>query len=361
MSLRTLLFPPVPSPTWVDNLQPQLEAWTDNSHLYDVAYNLGIDPASLPLTRAAAMRVPAMARARNLTAGAIAGLPVQTWRGDTLVDPQPYWAYGTDGQTGRLTREELLRWHLGPQSPMHRHLSTVDDLLFYGESMWIITDRLGTGYPSRMLRLPFESWEVQPDGTVTDADAQELPAEDLVWIPGAHEGVLGYGAQTLQMAYELERNAADVALRPLRLEVHQTSAAEMTPAERADVVKAVRAAMRENDGVLFTNSALELIEHRMDADALQLGARNASSLDVARLANMPALMIDATAQGASLEYQTATGRNQEWLDYGLSLYMNPLTSRLGMDDVSPAGQRVAFDTTELTAPAARPTGYPTLD
>ena len=182
-----------------------------------------------------------------------------------------------------------------------------------------------------------------------------------MWIPGAHEGVLGYGAQTLQMAYELERNAADVALRPLRLEVHQTSAAEMTPAERADVVKAVRAAMRENDGVLFTNSALELIEHRMDADALQLGARNASSLDVARLANMPALMIDATAQGASLEYQTATGRNQEWLDYGLSLYMNALTSGLAMDDISPAGQRVAFDTTDLTAPAARPTGYPTLD
>lgn len=361
MSLFTRLFTPVPDTRWVDNLQPQLEAWTDNSHLYDVAYNLGLDPDTFPLTRAAAMRVPAMARARNLTAGAIAGLPMQAYREETPVDPQPYWAYGTDGQLGDLTREQALAWHLSPQSPLHRHLWTVDDLLFYGESMWIITSRLTTGYPSRMLRLPYDSWEVQPDGSVTDPDSRPLPVEDLVWIPGAHEGVLGYGGSTLRMAYELERNAADVALHPLRLEVHQTSAAEMTPSERQGVVAAVRAAMRENDGVLFTNSAVELIEHRVDSDALQLGARNASSLDVARLANMPALMIDATAQGASLEYQTATGRNQEWIDYGLSLYMNPITARLAMDDVSPAGQRVAFDTVELTSPTAHTTGFPTLD
>jgi hypothetical protein len=361
VSLFTRLFSPIPDTHWVDQLQPQLEAWTDNSHLYDVAYNLGLDPDVFPPTRAAAMRVPAMSRARNLTCGAIAGLPIQAFRGETLVEPQPYWAYGTDGQIGRLTREQQLAWHLGPQSPMHRHLWTVDDLLFHGESMWIITDRLVTGYPSRMLRLPFDSWEAQSDGTVTDNDAKVIPADDLVWIPGAHEGVLGYGGATLRMAYDLERNAADVAMRPLRLEVHQTSAAEMTPTERKDVVAAVRTAMRSNDGVLFTNNAVELIEHRVDAEALQLGARNASALDVARLANMPALMLDATAQGASLEYQTATGRNQEWIDYGLSLYMNPITARLAMDDISPAGQRVAFETTELTAPIARTTGYPALD
>ena len=80
--------------------------------------------------------------------------------------------------------------------------------------------------------------------------------------------------------------------------------------------------MADNDGILFTNNAIELVEHRVDSDALQLGARNASALDVARLANMPAMMLDATAQGASLEYQTMTGRNQQWLDYGLALYMD---------------------------------------
>lgn len=361
MSLFGRLFAPALDTRWVDALQPQLEAWTDNSHLYDVAWNLGLDPSNMPLTRAAAMRVPAMARARNLTAGAVASLPLQTYVRDALAPEQPYWAYGTDGQAGGLTNDQMLRWHLTPQTPYHRMLWTVDDLLFYGESMWIVTARLATGFPSRMLRLPFDSWEVQPDGTVTDNDSQPLPMDDLIWFGGANEGVLCHGAGTLRMAWDLERNARDVALRPLRLEVHQTNAAELLPEERREIVNEVRSAMATNDGILFTNSALELIEHRVDADALQLGARNASSLDVARIANMPALMIDATAQGASLEYQTATGRNQEWIDLGLSLYMDPITARLSMDDVVPAGQRAVMDVTDLTAPAASPTGFPTLD
>lgn len=361
MSLFSRLFAPTLDTRWVDMLQPQLEAWTDNSHLYDVAANLGLDPSNLPLTRAAAMRVPAMSRARNLTVGTVGKLPLEAWRKDQLVPDQPYWCYGTDGQAGKLDRGSMARWALTPQTPYQRLLWTVDDLMFYGESMWIITDRLASGPPSRMLRLPFDTWEVQPDGSVTDADSQPLPMDDLIWFGGAHEGVLNHGAGTLRTAYDLERNARDVAMRPLRFEVHQTTAAELTEPERRDVVGAVRSAMATNDGILFTNSAIELIEHRVDADALQLGARNASSLDVARLANMPALMIDATAQGASLEYQTATGRNQEWIDLGLSLYMDPITARLSMDDVVPAGQRIAMDITDLTAPAANPTGFPTLD
>jgi hypothetical protein len=361
VSLWDRLVPRVPDTRWVDQLQPQIEAWTDRSVLDAVVIqDLGIDFDALPLTRAGAMRVPAMARARNLTCGTIAALPLQAVRGDTLVTPQPYWTFGTDGQLGSLTLEERRKWGLGPQAPLHRMLWTIDDLLFYGESLWIITDRLTTSYPSRMLRVPFDQWSIE-DGVIVDADMDEMPAEDLVWIPGPNEGVLGYGATTLRMAYDLERNARDVAMRPLRLEAHQTSAAELTPNERAAIVGELRKAMATNDGILFTNNALELIEHRMDSDALQLGARNASSVDVARLANMPAMMIDATSQGASLEYQTMTGRNQQWLDYGLSLYTDAVEARLGMDDVVPAGQRVPFDTADWTDPEASPTGFPVLD
>jgi hypothetical protein len=234
-------------------------------------------------------------------------------------------------------------------------LWTTDDLLFHGESLWLVTDRLTTGYPSRLVRVPYTHWTIE-NGQVVDLDSKPFPEADLVWMPGPNEGVLGFGASSLRMAYDLERNAADVAMRPLRLEVHQTSAAELTPEERREIVGEVRAAMAANDGVLFTNNALELVEHRVDSDALQLGARNASALDVARLANMPAMMLDATAQGASLEYQTMTGRNQQWLDYGLALYMDAIEARLSMDDVVPAGQRVAFDTTDWTAPDASDTG-----
>ena len=363
MSIWDRLFPSTPDVGLLDNrLQPQIEAWTDNSHLFDVVLaDLGIDAAGLPLSRAGAMRVPAMARARNLTCGTIAALPLQALRLDTAVDPQPYWCYGTDGQLGDLGTDKLRKWRVTPQAPLHRMLWTVDDLLFHGESLWLVTSRLATRFPSRMVRVPFDQWQTDDTGQIVDTDMDPLPADDLVWIPGPNEGILAFGCGSLRMAYDLERNAADTAMRPLRLEAHQTSAAELTPAERATIVAEIRAAMSVNDGVLFTNNAVELVEHRVDSDALQLGARNASALDVARLANMPAMMLDATAQGASLEYQTMTGRNQQWLDYGLALFMDAVEARLSMDDVVPAGQRVAFDTTDWTAPDASPTGPPTAD
>ena len=355
MGVLERLFPRIPDM----RVMPQIEAWVDRSNLEQVVlHDLGI--VSVPLGRAAAMRVPAMARARNLTAGTVAPLPLQALRGADVADPQPYWMFGTDGQLGDLTPAQRRKWSVTPQGPYHRMAWTVDDLLFYGESLWLVTQRLATGFPSRMVRVPFDQWSVE-DGVVVDTDMDPFPAADLVWIPGAVEGLLSFGAGTLQMAYDLERNARDVAMRPLRLEAHQTSAAELTPGERADIVSEIKAAMAANDGVLFTNNAVELVEHRVDSDALQLGARNASALDVARIANMPAMMLDATAQGASLEYQTMTGRNQQWLDYGLALFMDPVEARLSMDDVLPAGQRSAFDTADWTALEPADTGAPLED
>jgi hypothetical protein len=356
MGLWDVFTRPADTVRWVEQLQPQIEAWVDRSHLETVMLgDLGIDLDTYPLTRAGAMRVPAMARARNLTCGTIAALPTQAMRADAPAVPQPYWGFGTDGQLGGLTLDQRRAWACTPQTPYHRMLWTVDDLLFHGESLWYVTDRLATGYPSRMLRIPFDHWTVE-NGVITDLDSNPLDEGNLIWIPGPNEGVLTFGAGSLSMAYDLERNARDVAMRPLRLELHQTSAAELTAAERREAVGEVRTAMATNDGILFTNNALELVEHRVDSDALQLGARNASALDVARLANMPAMMLDATAAGASLEYQTMTGRNQQWLDYGLALYMDAIEARLSMDDVVPAGQRVAFDTTDWTAPDASDTG-----
>ena len=361
MSVWSRLFPPVPD---MALLQPQLEAWTDNSHLYDVAANLGLDPGHLPLGRAGAMRVPAVARARNLTCGAIAGLPLRALRTDTLTDPQPYWAYGTDGQLGDLTTGQQVAWQVGPQTPWYRMLWTIDDLYFHGASLWLVTKFSepagGRPMPLRMARVPFDHWQVQ-DGQLTDPDAQPFPPDRVVYIPGPNEGILDFGRDSIRTAFDLERNAADVAAHPFRLELHQTNTATLTDTERSELVGEAKAALAAHDGILFTNGAIETIEHRMDSEALQLGARNASALDVARLGNMPALMLDATAQGASLEYQTLEGRNQQWLDYGLSLYLDAIEARLSMDDILPAGQRVAFDTADWTGPQPSPTGPPVED
>lgn len=354
----------------VPTYQPQLSAWTDNSHLDTITPAswpwfdlLGAD-VPLPLTRAEAMMVPAVARARHLICGTIARLPLLALRGDDEVTPQPYWMFGSDGQLGDLPDEQRVRLGLyTPQSAFQRMLDTADDLLFCGWSLWLVTrfaaadPVTGRRFPIRMVHLPFGSWDVDSDGHLIDADAQPIDAGAAVLFQGMHEGILSFAARTIRSAGRLETVAADVAQRPLRFELHQTSDIELTPDERRGLVDETRKALSTNDGVLFTNSAIETKTYNVNSDSeLLIGGRNAAALDVARHMNIPGAMIDATTTGASLEYQTTQTRNQQWLDYGLTGYMDPITTRLSMDDVLPAGQRAAFDTESLTTSLAPTTG-----
>lgn len=357
---------PVTSRVLDGPLLPQVEAWTDRSHLEEVAFHdiTGQWPGAVGRRRA--MRVPAVSRGRHLTCGTIAQLPLRAYRGAEQVDPQPTWAHSTDGQLGDLTTTQIAKWHLSAQSPWYRTLWTVDDLLFYGESLWIATkesaaadDEQRRRFPLRMARVPYDYWAVQ-EGRIVDADGDTFNVP-TVYIAGPHEGILDFGRDTITQAAELEQTAVDVARHPFRLELHQVSGAELTKEQRRDVVRETRTALADADGVLFTNQALETKTHALNSAELLLEGRNGAALDVARHISMPAAMIDATTEGASLEYSTLAGRNQQWIDYGLSLYMDAITARLGMDDVVPAGQRVAFDTTDLTAPTENPTGPVTED
>ncbi len=345
-------------------IQPQIEAWTTSSLERVVFADILGDGAAelLPMTRAAAMRVPAVARARHLTVGTIAKLPLEAFHGPDRIEPAPYWMQGTDGQAGRYSAGELQKLGITAQSPWSRMLWTVDDLMFYGLCAWLATDRYAEdGRPSRLLRIPWSSWSVDEDGRVVDLDGKPYPAGDVIVIPGPHEGILTFAQITIQTAAQLEQTAADVARRPFRLELHQTTDVELTKVERREIVNEVRAALADSDGVLFTNSAVETKDHALNSEALLIAGRNASALDVARHVSMPAAMLDATTEGSSLEYNTAVARNQQWIDYGLTLYMDPITSRLGMDDVLPRGERAAFDVVDLTSPVATPTGTPTED
>jgi hypothetical protein len=307
------------------------------------------------------MAVPAIARARHLMAGTIAKLPLDVVTVSTVTVPLPYWCQGSNGQIGLLTPAQRRLYGIAPQSVWARMLWTIDDLLFYGRSVWLITRFLADGFPAEMARVPMEFWTTDDDGQVVDQDSAPFPAASVVLIDGPHEGILNFAQRTIRAAAALEITAADTAARPFRLELHQTTDVTLDAAERAALVAEARRALADNNGVLFTNAGLETKDHPLDAGELLIAGRNASALDVARIVSMPASMIDAVAVGASLEYQTAVARNQQWIDFGLSLYMSAVTARLGMDDIVPRGQRVAFDTTELTELTPSNTGVPTAD
>lgn len=287
-------------------------------------------------TRRAAMSIPAVARARNLIVSTIARLPLLAAKaGDPLPpDQQPGWAYRTNTATAPQLR---LAW-------------TVDDLIFYGWSCWKRTN-LADGFPQTFTRVPVDEWQLTDDGIVLVNGIPQAD-NDVTLFSGIHEGILSFGSDTIADARDLYRMVRNRIRQPVpNVELHQVDGDPLTELEQRQLIDGWAAARRgENSGVAYTNKSIELREHGAGtgAEQLMIEARNAASLDLARLVGVAANRIDATAPKSSLNYETTQGRNLEFVDFDLALYMTPITARLSADDVVPAGQHVLLDTTSLT-------------
>jgi hypothetical protein len=144
--LRAAVALPPPGPTPLGLLSP----WAPRGDLAKVVFSdiFGLEPSQLPLSRADAMAIPAMARARHIICGTIAQQTMRTYRGigdaAEVIPPAP-WINSTGSA----------------MSPWHRLVWTVDDLIFYGWSCWSRTNG-ADGFPLRMDRLAMGTWSVEP-------------------------------------------------------------------------------------------------------------------------------------------------------------------------------------------------------
>lgn len=303
------------------------------SHLEPIRMGDWIHDISIPsVSREQAIRVPALARARTLITSTIARLPLMTTdaQGDE-VGPAP----------------QFLTSHSGVMSPFHRMLWTVDDLFFYGWSLWAVSRDL-RGNVIDAERIEYDRWTIDADGTVI-VDDNLVHEDDVILIPGINAGILIEGADTLVQAMRLAHAAARAAENPsAQVELHQNTDRPL-PDDDIDklINKWARARRGENGGVAYTSSAIEVKEHGASSEHLLIEGRNAAAVDIARHAGLPATIIDATLSGSSLSYQNSAARLVELVTFGLAPLMNAVAGRLSQDDVTPPGQSVAFDTLEV--------------
>ena len=296
------------------------------SHLNQVVWPDIMGAEWLPLTRAEAMAVPAVARARGLITGSIARLPLEAVKDGETLDPAPLWMHRTDS----------------PLPPYHRMLWTVDDLVFYGYSLWAVT-RDVHGQVIRADRVPFQNWEFDQEGQIT-VNGDLVRSDSVVLIPGPHEGLIQYAARTIRQASSLLQSADKAAKNQTAyLELHQTNEAPMTEEDIAALIKGwSEARAGANGGVAFTNNGIEVREHGAPREHLLIEGRNASAVDIARCMGVPAALIDAQAQQGALTYETTQDRNAQFLTYGLAPYLDAISARLSQDDVSPRKTGVEF-------------------
>lgn len=328
-----------------------LTPFSDQSALQAIVWADVTGTTANLLTRDVAMTVPALARQRHLLCGTTARCPLVIMTGaDRVATTDATWNTRTDGEL----------------SPYHRMLWTIDDLLFSGWSLWRAYRgvrqsgaRLG---PLRDAdRIPLARWETD-DADRIMVDGEYAADGDVILIPGPHEGILNFGADALRRTLDNLESAATAARNPsASVELHYTGD-DPDPAWGPAMVKAwVEARKGLNGGVAWSNKWVEVKEHGTHESHLLIEGRNADAVDVSRMVSSPASMADATNAGASLTYETSEGRNEQFIDYGVGLYMDAVAARLSMDDVVPRGQRVAFDVEQLTVKNPAPTGAPTPD
>lgn len=304
-------------------------------------------------TRAAAMRIPPIARGRNLLVSTICRMPlVRLTAGQTLpaADDQAGIAALAANQPAWLTRGDTraalpftLAW-------------TIDDLVFYGWSLWW-RNNAADNFPGDVHRVNQEDWRLNDDNRI-EVHGQVVDDRNVILIPGLHEGILSSGRDAIRDASTIYRIVRDRLANPVpQVDLHQTGGEPLTKDERTELITEWAAARNgANGGVAYTSEFLEVNELTGGDAQLMIEARNAAALDLARVIGVSAGLLDATVPKASLNYETATGRNQEFVDRDLYLYMTPITARLSMDDVTPRGSRVEFDLTDFTSPAMAPTG-----
>lgn len=325
----------------------RLSPYDDVNHLWPI-----VAPDWFPtggMTREQAMRIPAVNRARRTVCNSIARMPLRAYRGDTLLTAaqRPNWLDRTDG----------------PVSPYHRMLWTVDDLFFYGVSAWAVQRGApdAPDSPGPVLsadRIPFHQWRIDADTgkfIYTGRNGTEYPAslDEVIVIPGTDDGLLVDGLNAIVHARDLLASATQAASTPSAyIELHQTSDDPDAEGQLLAAKEAwIKARRGEGSGVAVTSAGIELREHGSFDTHLLVEGRNAAALDVARAAGIPGSIIDA-ASAEGLTYINAQAKQQDLIDFGLTAYMAPISARLGLDDMSPRGTRIAFDLEELLGPGA---------
>ena len=233
----------------------------------------------------------------------------------------------------------------------------VEDLLQYDTAYWYVTSRTWDGFPASIERMPFTEVSLQNPNPFADIQYQ-VPIGTIWWnglmIPGSEvirfdgDGLGGWlitGAAAINTAAALEAATQQMAEYPLPQIVLKNNGADL-PAAAVDALLDAWETARQSRTTAYVNSTITTDAMGWNAADLQLvAAREESALMIARLCNLDPVWVGAGVPGGSLTYSNRTDLYRQLLDLSLTPIMTAIAQRLSMNDVTPRGREIKFDTT----------------
>jgi HK97 family phage portal protein len=286
------------------------------------------------VTRAQALSVPSIKRCRDLIAGTIATVPLEYYRkstGEKIAAP---------------------RWIEQPSKSQPRFETiffTIDSLLMYGVSYWIITEtylednRMANAHWVANNRVTFNTNADNSFVTQYYLDGKPLPMSGIGSLITFQkdEGILATGGSTIKAALDAQK-AASIALEtPSAIGYLKNSGADLPPNEVSGLLSAWRSA-RKNNGVAYLTSTLEYQTVGFSPkDMAYQDAIQGLATECARLCSVDPYYVSAS-MNTTMTYANVQDERKQLVALTLQPYVAAVESRLSMDDISTSGHYVKF-------------------
>jgi phage portal protein BeeE len=287
------------------------------------------------ILRQDAASVPAIARCRNLIAGTIATIPLETYLKSTGEElPNMVWV---DQPDKRQPREVTLAW-------------TVDSLFYYGVAYWMVEEVYQDDQrPARFSWVQNDRVTVKYTANNTIVDyyminnvrVPDSGVGSLVTFQAMDQGLLLRNATTIRAAIDIERAAAIAAQTPMGSGYIKNTGADLPDQQVQGILNAWKTA-RQSKATAYLTSTLEFNPISFSPkDMMYNEAKSYLALDLARACNVPAVMLDAEIIKSNT-YQNVLDQRKEFAAYTLMPYLYAISCRLSMDDLTPRGQEIRF-------------------
>jgi HK97 family phage portal protein len=332
-AIRDFLFPQVQAAK--PGIVTDVQAGLTPVQIADSVYN--ILGGSTNTTRALAMSVPSVARARNIICGTIGSLPLTTFNRITgeYVDPHRV----INQPDPRVAGFVIYCW-------------LAEDIWLYGAGYGQVLEMYSTTDGGRV-----RAWtRVSPDRVTVDTDflnttingykvdGKSVPMQgvgSIIRFDGADEGFLHRSGKTVAAAVYLENAALNYAKEPAPSMVLKSNGTNLT-AERISSLLSAWKSARQSRSTAFLNADVDLKEFGFDPKSLQLAeGRQYVALELARACGIPAYFL--SAETTSMTYSNAVSERRSLVDFSLRPILKAIEERLSLPDFVPNPVMVRFD------------------
>jgi hypothetical protein len=284
------------------------------------------------------MSLSVCANARNLIVGIASQLSVQRLRDDVELD-----------QGSLLSQPD-------PDEPWPTTIGgTIDELLWYGSSYWLVLRRDAEAFPTRARRLPWSSvglrldpdWskytriiEYQVGGVV-------IPPPDVIRFQMPGLGVLRESAGVLLDALTLSAAATRSASVPIPPGILTNEGAEVGDKDARQIVSDFDTARTTGATAFLQSMKYERVATN-SADLQLVEAMAAKDAELARVMNVPVSTVGTSPTGGAHAqvYANIVASLVQVVQQAISPYLRCIEETLSFPGVTPRGQRVYFDTAD---------------